>query len=176
MLLQVVSAHPGLAKAAAAAALAGEAALYSKVTNAQAYSKAARQLAPELQHVPSQLLQQLREELAPAPAPAARPAAAAAASAAAAAAPDDIIEDVAAEEPPSVEQRVHNFIGCVLEPLVKAGVVGQLLAEKVAGKATAKVMKRHADADDVQFLVREYAAVTRLVTDLTDHYQRQGFE
>ncbi|WIA20307.1 hypothetical protein OEZ85_006139 [Tetradesmus obliquus] len=102
--------------------------------------------------------------------------AAAAAVAAADADADAQFDDVAAEEPPSVEQRVHNFIGCVLEPLVKAGVVSHLLAEKVAGKATAKVMKRHADADDVQFLVREYAAVTRLVTDLTDHYQRQGFE
>jgi hypothetical protein len=64
----------------------------------------------------------------------------------------------------------------VLEPLVKAGVVSQQLSEKVAGKATQKIMRRHADASDVQFLVREYAAVTRLVTDLTDHYQRQGCE
>jgi hypothetical protein len=96
--------------------------------------------------------------------------------AAAAAASEDDVQVLAAEEPPGVEQRVRNFVGCVLEPLVKAGVVSQTLSEKVAGKATEKIMRRHADACDVQFLVREYAAVTRLVTDLTDHYQRQGFD
>ena len=35
IILQAISDHAGVAKAAAAAALAGEAALYSKVTNAQ---------------------------------------------------------------------------------------------------------------------------------------------
>eukprot|EP00775_Hariotina_reticulata_P008010 gene8010-8208_t len=72
----------------------------------------------------------------------------------------------------SVEVQIHTFITSVLEPLLRAGVVGSKLAEKVAGKATSKVMQKHADAADAAFLVREYAAITKLVTDLLDHYQK----
>jgi hypothetical protein len=72
----------------------------------------------------------------------------------------------------SVRVQVHTFITSVLEPLLKAGVVNYKLAEKVAGKATSKVMQKHAEADDATFLVREYGAITKLVTDLLDHYQQ----
>lgn len=61
----------------------------------------------------------------------------------------------------------------VLQPLLAAGVGSASLGEVVVGKAVEKVMGRHAGAVDGGFLVREYAAITRLVTSLVDHYQQK---
>jgi hypothetical protein len=72
-----------------------------------------------------------------------------------------------------VEAQVAAFVSSVLQPLLAAGVVSAGLGEVVVGKAVEKVMGRHAGAVDGGFLVREYAAITRLVTSLVDHYQQK---
>lgn len=89
----------------------------------------------------------------------------------------DVVEDpgspVAAGGGCGVEAQVAAFVSSVLEPLLAAGVVSAGLGEVVVGKAVGKVMARHAGAQDGGFLVREYAAITRLVTSLVDHYQQR---
>jgi hypothetical protein len=61
----------------------------------------------------------------------------------------------------------------VLEPLLRARVVSASLAAKVAGKATAKIMARHARDAHAGFLVSEYSSITKLVSALVEHYSQQ---
>jgi septum formation inhibitor MinC len=73
-----------------------------------------------------------------------------------------------------VEAQVSAFVASVLEPLLRAGVVSERLAEVVVVKAVEKIMLRHQGSSDGGFLVREYTSITKLVTALVDHYQKKG--
>jgi hypothetical protein len=74
----------------------------------------------------------------------------------------------------TVEVQVCTFVASVLEPLLRAGVVSGVLADKVVDKACEKIMQRHEGSTDGSFLVREYTSITKLVTALVDHYQKRG--
>ncbi|KAI8476315.1 MAG: hypothetical protein J3K34DRAFT_516728 [Monoraphidium minutum] len=74
--------------------------------------------------------------------------------------------------PADVQEQVLAFVQGVLEPLRAANLVDPSLAAVVASKAAAKIAARHAGAGDAGFLVREYGAVTKLVTSLVDHYRK----